>query len=306
MFNRQFYYIKKWYNMIAGKSVSHAPQGLGTVFVPDRLSGYFNDLSNKVKMQPQYLKEGVLPTVIDDNGKEVFFPVAIFQYGLGAYDLYLETKEYIYYNKFIECASWAIKEQHANGAWDNFSMFSNNIPPFGAMCQGEGASLLLRAYIRTGLDEYLEKAKLAIDFMLESVDEGGTAIYNEEDIIFLEYTNKTPVLNGWIFSIFGLYDMLLVEPSNEKYQTILDRTIKTLEKNITKYDCGYWSMYDLDGNIASPFYHNLHIAQLTALDMVFDSQITRATIKRFGKYKSNMIFFIYAFMKKAVQKIKKL
>ena len=34
---------------------------------------------------------------------------------------------------------------------------------------------------------------------------------------------------------------------------------------INKYDCGYWSMYDLVGTIASPAYHDLDIALLSVL-----------------------------------------
>ena len=43
------------------------------------------------------------------------------------------------------------------------------------MTQGEGASLLLRAYKETGDEKYFTGAKKAVYFMIIPIEEGGTA-----------------------------------------------------------------------------------------------------------------------------------
>ena len=83
------YNIKKWIKMFTGNSVLHVDQSLGEVFTPSKLEGYFNNLTKKVEMQPQYLENDCLPTVKTEKGEDILFPVAIFQYGLGCWDLYL-------------------------------------------------------------------------------------------------------------------------------------------------------------------------------------------------------------------------
>ncbi|UVV60083.1 D-glucuronyl C5-epimerase family protein [Bacteroides thetaiotaomicron] len=48
------------------------------------------------------------------------------------------------------------------------------------MAQGEGASLLIRAYVQFKEEKYLSAAKKAIDFMLLSNTEGGCTEYSGE------------------------------------------------------------------------------------------------------------------------------
>jgi len=49
----------------------------------------------------------------------------------------------------------------------------------------------------------IHKAK---DFMLKPISEGGTTEYAGDDVIFYEDTDTPVILNGWIFSLWGLYD----------------------------------------------------------------------------------------------------
>lgn len=265
------YNIKKWAKMFEGKSVLHVDQSMGRVFEADALKGYFNDLTQKVLMQPQYVESTDLPTVKTEQGEDILFPVAIFQYALGCWDLYLLEKEEKYRKKFLDCAEWTIKTQEATGAWNNF-FFAYPEHPYGAMAQGEAASVLVRAWTLTKDDVYLSAAKRAIEFMLKPVEQGGTSQYDNDHLVLLEYTHLSAVLNGWIFSLFGLYDICLA-CSETKYEDALRKTLRTLEETLDKFDRGYWSNYDLDNHIASPFYHHLHIAQMKALALVTGKRI---------------------------------
>lgn len=156
------YNIKKWYKMLTGNSIMHVNQDMGKCFVPGKLEGYFNNMTEKVTKDPETLEKKTIPMTTDEVAGVVYFPVAIFQYGLGAFDLYLMTKEEKYINQFWNCVKFAVENQKDLGAWNNFG-FVYPESPYGSMCQGEGASLLLRAYKVTGENQYFERAQKAID-----------------------------------------------------------------------------------------------------------------------------------------------
>ncbi|MBE6639339.1 MAG: thioredoxin [Ruminococcaceae bacterium] len=296
------YLIKKWVRMLRGKSILHVNQGLGTQMDVSQIRGYYNDLTEKViRDEANVSNVSYIPQFETASGECVYFPVMIFQYALGCYDLYLETSDTLYLEKFKTCVNWTMEAQNENGSFDAFS-FMYADAPYGAMCQGEAVSVLLRAYVSTGEERYRTAAQKAVDFMLLSVEEGGTARYDGEDVYLLEYTHLPVVLNGWLFAFFGLYDYTLVS-KEEKYREILQKTLRTMEKSLPQYDNGYWTMYDLGGKIASPFYHNLHIAQLQAAVLITDSETAKQFEKKWLLYQKSFWNPKRAFIKKAIQKI---
>ena len=291
--------IRKWYRMLIGTSIQHVHQGLGTLLDPQELLGYYNDLTEKVIKAPELLSTEELPRY---GGTEVYFPVDIFQYGLGAYDLYLQTKEQKYLTKVLLCAEWALANQLPSGAWDNFS-FLYPEAPYGAMAQGEGASLLLRVFKETQQERFLIAAHSAIDFMLLPLEDGGTTRYDHRGVIFMEYTHRPVVMNGWIFAWWGLYDYVLVSQDNGRYQEILYLSCQTLEKELHHFARSFWSMYDEGGRIASPFYHRLHIAQMQAMYQLTQHTVFSDYAQRWTDNDKNLIFKMSAFCIKAWQKI---
>ena len=50
---------------------------------------------------------------------------------------------------------------------------------------------------------------------------------------------KGMVLNGSIFSWWGLYDYVLATNDVGKYKDALDKTLKSLIKSLPWYKCGY-------------------------------------------------------------------
>mgnify|MGYP002464433127 FL=1 len=296
------YNIKKWLKMLTGKSIMHVNQDLGKYFSPGELKGYFNDLTEKVLRDPETLKAKTIPMSSDEKAGKVYFPIAIFQYGIGAYDLYIGTREEIYKDQFMRCVDWAIKNQEEIGAWNNFG-FVQAEAPYSSMCQGEGCSLLLRAYKETGNVIYLTAATKAIDFMLLPIEKGGTAEFLNEEIILHEYTNKPAILNGWIFSFFGLYELSLIL-KDKRYKELVEISICSLKNHLNEFDLGYWSKYDMGKMISSPFYHKWHIAQMKALVMIFGDLAFSEILVKFEKYQRSWWNRKRAFIKKAWQKIK--
>lgn len=295
------YNIKKWYLMLTGHSILHVNQDLGRHFHVTKLEGYYNNLTEKVSRLPLLLDNEDLPTSPDESGGQILFPVAIFQYGLGCYDLYLTSgkSDNRYLRKFMQCAEWAIDKQEPSGAWNNF-FFRYPQHPYGAMAQGEGVSLLLRAHAHTGEERFLATSKKALDFMLKPVSEGGTA----DGDILLEYTHLPAVLNGWIFAWWGLYDYVLVTHDENKYKDKLEKSCKALEERLAAFNNNYWSLYDLAGHIASPFYHRLHIAQMQAMYQLTGHDIFRQYQEKWERDESSKLRYARAFVKKAWQKLR--
>lgn len=289
--------------MLMGKSILHVNQDVGKFFQTNCIKGYYNNMVEKVRMEDYYLESDEMPFIKTESGSKFEFPVAIFQYAFGLLDLYYESSEEKYLQKFKQCADWAIDKQLTTGAWDNFSYYYPN-NPYGAMAQGEGVSLLVRAYMLFEECGYLEAAKKGIDFMLLSYLEGGCTKYIGEDVIFLEYPHKDVVMNGWIFAWWGLYDYTIIDDKAEYYRGILNKSLKSLIKYLPQFKCKYWSMYSLDGKIASPFYHNLHIAQMQAMYMLTEENIFKEYADRWAIQQKNSVYKTLAFVKKAYQKIR--
>lgn len=294
--------IKRWYLMLTGKSVWHVNQDLGKCFSREEIRGYYNNMTEKVTKMPKLLDTEELPKLNLSGGQFTYFPVAIFQYGLGAYDLFLQTSDKRYNKKFLQCATWALEHQDEQGRWNNFSHYCPETP-YGAMAQGEGASLMIRAYKETEDKQYLDAARKAIDFMLISVEDGGTTQYKGDDAFLMEYTFKGMVLNGSIFAWWGLYDYVLCTNDLGKYKQFEDKTLQSLIRILPGFTFSYWSKYSLDGLIASPFYHNLHIAQMHAMYELTGKEIFNDYANHWAKQQNNPIYKSLAFVKKVIQKL---
>lgn len=292
------YKIKKWYKMLAGKSISHVNQGVGTCFSKNEVAGYYNDLTEKVtRDDPDIL----VPKYHVDTGEEIYFSIGIFQYGLAAYDLYLKLGEERYKKKLLACAGWAVDNQQADGSWVTFA-YENPEHPYSAMAQGEGISMLLRAHIVTGDARYLTAAQKAKDFMLKPITEGGTTRYQGERVYLYECTHEPLILNGWIFSLWGLYDYSkYVE--DDQVKAVLAATLTSLKEKLPAFDLKYWSRYEDGKRICSPFYHRLHIAQLRVMYDLFGDEIYQKYADRWDGYQKSFWKPKRAFVKKALQKI---
>ena len=292
------YKIKKWYKMMTGKSISHVNQGVGTCYSKTEVAGYYNDLTEKVtKDDPDIL----VPKYHVDTGEEIYFSIGIFQYGLAAYDLFLNTHNEIYKNKLIACAKWAVENQQEDGGWDTFT-YENPEHPYSSMAQGEGISMLIRAHIATRDERYLQAAHKAKDFMIKPISEGGTTNYSGDDVYLYECTHDPLILNGWIFSLWGLYDYCKYIDDND-VEKVLTATLNSLKKKLPEFDIKYWSKYEDGKRICSPFYHKLHIAQLTVMHDLFGEQIYKDYADRWETYQSSFWKPKRAFVKKAIQKV---
>lgn len=290
--------------MLFGKSAFHVEQGKGKCYSKENIKGYYNDLTNKVS-EKTILDESGIPINMTIANVETYFPITIFQYALGLYDLYLIENKKEYLEKFINIADWTIANQENDGMWDCMGKLKDKAHETqSSMCQSEGVSVLLRAYVETNEMKYYKAATKAIDFMIKDINKGGTCLYKNGEVIFQEYVSKynLSVLNGWIFSVFGLFDYTLISPE-KKYKEILYRTIDSMSKQLKNYDRKYWSNYDLKGTIASPSYHDIHIKQLEILYELFGKEEFKFFANKWKKCQKSKLKKMLAMLIKVKQKI---
>lgn len=295
--------IKRWLKMVSGRSPEHVNQTLGQCFSKDKIEGYYNNLTPKVLIEPHWLKSEEMVTLKRPDGSRIVFPVAMFQYALGCYDLYLQTDGTIYRDKFMQYAEWTLEHQDTAGRWDNFKQIYPQ-HPYGAMAQGEAVSVLVRAFVQTKEWKYMEAAKTGIDFMLKPLSDGGTSLYEGDDLFFMEYTHLPVVLNGWIFSWWGLYDYVLLTHDEGAYRQKLEKSLDTLVKSLPRFEYAFWSRYDFGTKLASPFYHRLHIAQMQAMYALTGKDVFKKYADKWIGQLDNPVKKGLAFCVKAMQKIR--
>ena len=203
--------------------------------------------------------------------------------------------------KAVACAGWAIDNQQEDGAWVTFAYETPDYP-YSAMAQGEAVSLLLRVYQETKEEKYLDAAKKAKEFMLLPFEEGGPTKYNGNEVYLYECPKDPLILNGWIFSIWGLMDYCKAV-DDVKAKDVLDRTLATLERRLPDFNLSYWSMYEDEKRISSQFYHKLHVAQLNVMYDLTGKDIYKMYADLWDKYEKNWLYRKIAFVKKAWQKV---
>lgn len=293
--------LRRWAKMLGGGTAVAVEQGHGRACVLGELRGYWNDLTGKVSPETLLDEDGVPLSAIAGD-ERVHFPIAIFQYALGCNDLYLIDGGREHLDALGACASWAVTAQRPDGSWDAFGPIGSAKYTVSSMAQAEGASMLLRAARLLNESFYEERAKAAVDFMLRPLAEGGCSV-RENGQLFLEEYPQVPrrsVMNGWVFSLFGLYDMSLTDDS---YAENFERSARTLAEHLGDYDAGFWSYYDLERRMASPAYHKLHIAQMEALAAITDMTEFSAFAERLSRYQGSGLNRARAIVRKVGQKL---
>lgn len=295
---------KHWFTMFTGTSYYHAAQGIGRVFVPGELKGYFNDLTGKVKWAGRVDQEG-LPVSLLSNGRSIQFPILLCQKALGHWDLWLMGNEAENREHFLRVAAWLLRTQDSAGGWDTWGPMGQPAAySYSAMTQGEAISVLTRAHLLTGDAAFAKASQRALTLMQQPVAKGGVSVLEGPDIFLEEFpgARRDTVLNGWMFALFGVYDYLL-QFKDEEAQLFFERTRATLIRSLPGFDTGYWS-YDSNGTgrLASPFYHRLHISQLEALGRISNEPAVANTRAAWVGYEKSRICKGWAVLRKGIQK----
>ena len=152
--------------------------------------------------------------------------------------------------------------------------YNNPDPWQSAFTQSRAISILLRGYQLTNNQQYSDMAEKALICFTKPVSQGGVTSHTEFGPFYEEYTAEVPtlVLNGMIFSLFGIMDYTRVFPENKLARKIYDDGLSTLINILPEYDLGFWSRYNLckadwypQIDPATVSYQRLHISQLEVM-----------------------------------------
>lgn len=272
--------------------LSKPRQPMGPYFVLDGSRGYHIDLRMKAA-------EAVWSRTRDPQR---IHWVGFAQWGLGCFDRHLAGDGEQWRSAALQAGDFLVDNQQREGAlrgaWPFGHPFPHTFelsPPWVmSMAQGEAASLLVRLSAETGDERYAEAAREALAPLERSVGEhGARATLPTGGVLFQEYPTTPPahVLNGAIFTLFGVWDVwrTLDDP---RAAALWDEGIDGLLGGLHLWDTGFWSRYDLYPhklpNVASPFYHDLHIEQLGALGRLTEDARVAATRRNFTNYANSL------------------
>jgi heparosan-N-sulfate-glucuronate 5-epimerase len=245
----------------------------------DGLSEYYMPFSAKADYPGHHDSTGI--PMLNYHGRIglQYNPIAIAQWGLGNHSLYRKTQRPERKKKFLAAGDWLCVHLEPNPqgfwVWNHYFDWEYRTtlksPWYSGLAQGQGISLLVRAYAETGSTKYLDAAKLAFRSFLVSTGEGGVSFTDESgDLWFEEYIVSPPthILNGFIWASWGVRDFALATGDSSAHE-LFNRAVATLRANLPRYDLGFWSLYEESGTrlpmLASSFYHRLHIVQLQVM-----------------------------------------
>jgi hypothetical protein len=238
----------------------------------------------------------------------VYYTIYIAQCGLESYSSVLADSHATTARKrFLSHAEWILaslaRHPEGFGVWRESSFrFGHRIrPPWtSAMAQGEGISVLLRAYELSQETRFVEGAAVAFRAFLVPVHAGGLRTTIDDTFLFFDEYPATPptrVLNGFVTALLGIWDFYRVtnEPAARE---MFVGGMRTLRQILPRYDRHGWSRYALyeGGGLfhtidcpASVHYHLVHVAQLRVLYQITGEPLFLQWADRWDRSKDRLM-----------------
>lgn len=290
---RQHSHLDFWHGNLTGEVNENAASEPGSEF--------WQVFDYKANYPGPFDENGVI--ILDYRGTvgRQKYHIAIAQYGLACYNRYKRTGDRIWYERFMAQVKWheenlLINEQgislwYAYFDWEYHGIMKAPWP--SGLAQGNGLSLLVRAYTETGEEKYRDMCDRVFTSMITEVKHGGVLINENDKYFWIEESLVEPpthILNGFMWSVMGVYDYYLLTERPE-VKTWFDRFINTIAHNLNTFDTGYWSLYEHAHTripmLASQFYHKLHIVQLEILYNISGNAQLKTVMRRWLHYQYN-------------------
>ncbi len=281
----------------------------------DKLGEFYQKFSYKADYPGPFDENGVIILDYHGNVGKQKYHIAIAQYGLACYNRWKETGDKIWFEKFMNQVKWHEEniKQNEKGIWLWYADFdwdyhgTLKAPWASGLAQGAGMSLISRAYKETGNKKYLQLCERVFKSMITSIEDGG--VMNKiSDGVWIEETLSPAchILNGFMWALMGVWDYYLIT-RDETVKLWFNKFIETLDKNLNKFDTGFWSLYELSDTkmkmLASYFYHSLHIVQLKILYNISNNRNFLRYAKKWEKYRNNLLYRKMAFIYKSIFKL---
>jgi hypothetical protein len=196
-------------------------------------------------------------------------PLFIAWWGLSNLQPYLETHDYEFLRKFQIQVNWlkanAVHREDGAVVWPCYFDWQEGLcklasPWISAMYQGVAISTLVRGYRINGDQELLNLSKKAALVFTQSIEEGGVRTSESGKMLYEEYpAYPLPrVLDGFLFSLLGLYD-LAVETGSTDVRRLFNDGIDGLKSKLEFWNYrNKWTWYGSHGYLCPPHYHKLN------------------------------------------------
>lgn len=300
----------------------------GDVNLEEQLGIYYIDMRAAIIHYTNNIYDGGfdennVPFTSSPTVQKNYFPINIAQYAFMIHADYIENnseeKIQILNNCLYKLEELKTEDEKYAIWWHHYDEVKYNIsaPWASAMAQGEIISFYLRMYQINNNESLLQTAIKAFNFLNNvEYENKGVRRYLENGTIWLEeYPSNPPsfVLNGFIYAVFGLFDLYRVTKNNQ-VKALLNQCIESLKTNIDKFDTGYWSRYDLYKKELVRYYYqkNVHVPQLEILYKLTGEKVFKKysikwakTINPFNFLLVQTMYRIQPRWEKMKQKIKK-
>jgi heparosan-N-sulfate-glucuronate 5-epimerase len=320
--SNRLHYYRRIFSAYLGRGTSqltfwHEVPEVNHRFTVDRLGEYYMVFGSKADYTGPFDELGV--PLLDYRGAlgRQYNPIAIAQYGLGNYNLFVRSGDPHRRRKFLDIANWLVSNltSNSNGVrvwmhnfdWDYRDRLC--APWYSGLAQGQALSVLLRAHQISGDPGYLEAARNAFLSFTVDVSQGGVACRDKQGHLwFEEYIVSPPthILNGFLWALWGVYDYFLAS-GDARARELFESAVQTLHGRLNDFDTGFWSLYEQSGTrlrmIASPFYHSLHIVQLRVMEKLTGDKFFGEFAERWDSYRASRMNRTRALAQKALFKL---
>lgn len=245
------------------------------------------------------------------------YPVYIIQLGLGA--LQQAQTDGAWMGVVAEVVGWIERTMDERGLMAcQFPMphtFPIAAPWHSSLAQGEAASLLVRSATALGRSDLFDLADRAVASLLDPESE--LVALTSDGPVLQEYPSFPPahVLNGWITSLWGLRDVADAPrgeassagatASGAEAAAGFEAGVAALAARLPLYRTPIgWSRYDLYPhpltNVASPFYHRLHVGHLRALNALAPREVFSQTANEWERTGASVALRSFAVSRKVL------
>ncbi len=237
---------------------------------PELTNYYIKFIENQVNSRggnrPFQLDRDGIPKIhsyidVQEGKGYYYYPITIGQYGLSVFHSYLKTGSIEKKVQFLRIGDWFYNNFTENNDTGIFWLTHVPKPEYkisrpwkSAFAQSRGLSILLRAWQMTGRKEYFDVCKKAlIPFTVDIRDGGVSANLRNGFPFYEEYVADEPtmVLDGHLFSLFGLYDFIRAVPESIDAEShllskkLFNAGIKSLTHWLPEFDMKYWLRFNL-------------------------------------------------------------
>lgn len=262
---------------------------------------YSFTLKNKGKYYSPMDKEG-LPMANYLNFGICYNPTRVATFGLAHYNEYLGKKNKNDLDVFLKVADWFVEFSDGRFVYE-MPYGELKSPWISCMAQGQGISILVRAFKLTGNESYLNIAKNAVITFKLNIENGGLrSLINNQFVFLEEFPFKQPrhVLNGFNYALIGIMDLNELVP--EIYSEMQFFNFLNAVQNWKFWHYKNWTTYDLHvskkgrRNFATITYQKVHISQFKYLNEKFPDKGFNDCVRQLERDYNNIFYRFNAFI----------